>query len=77
MVKLVKEDLENLFVGKDYDDIESDLKKKNIDKKLDMIQELWHDDWEEFTMDIFRYMGGYKFGDMLDKMIILKKKGQM
>jgi len=87
-MKLVNENIDNVLAPKDNDDIKTALEKLSFDETFDLVEEMWGGDpyeksWEQtgslynFVMDISRYMGKFKFRDMMKKLIILKYKEQI
>ena len=69
----MKEDI-NILKPKKREELLSDIKKLTFDQKLDIIEELWNEDWGEFVLDISRYLGEWKFGDIISELIIMKQE---
>jgi len=74
-MKLVRENLD-ILEPKSRDDILDQVKEMGIDEQLELAEEIYGGDWEEICLDISRYMGNWKFGEMLSELVIMKQEEQ-
>lgn len=77
MAILVRENIEELLLPKTGDEMRESIRKLDLMQKYSLIEELWGEDWEAFTDDIRRYMGDWKFEDMIADMIYMKQNEQI
>jgi len=77
MAILVRENIEELLLPKSGDEMKESIRKLDLMQKYSLIEELWGEDWEAFTDDIRRYMGDWKFEDMVGDMIYMKQNEQI
>ena len=71
-MKLVNENIENILQPKNWNKIKNDLKELSIDQKFNIVEELWNENYMDFALDILRYMGKWKFEDMMNDLIVMK-----
>jgi len=73
----IRENVEELLLPKTEDEMRESIRKLDLMQKYSLIEELWGEDWEAFADDIRRYMGDWKFEDMIGDMIYMKQNGQI
>lgn len=74
---LVNESLEDVLQPMSGGQMKDAIKKLDWDEKYSLIEELWSSDWESLVEDIHRYLGDWKFEEIMNELIYMKQNEQI